>query len=244
MRIGGLQKFSLIDYPEKLSAVIFTQGCNFRCPYCYNPELVLKQLFHETIPESEILEFLKARRTYLEGVVITGGEPTQQGDLLTFLDKIKMLGYFIKLDTNGSHPEVLETVIHKRLVDYIAMDVKAPLRKYDEVVGVKSPVKRVRASIEIIIHSGIKHEFRTTLVKPLCSSEDLSEIVLLIEGAQKYTIQNFRPSDKILDRKLLRQDQYTEAEVNKMKSKWEKRFSEVLRRRINGMTHVLEKITY
>lgn len=222
MRIGGLQKFSLIDYPGKMSAVIFTQGCNFRCPYCYNTELVIPKQFGPTIPELAVMLFLARRRSYLEGVVMTGGEPTQQADLIPFLDKIKKLGYLIKLDTNGSHPRTLKKLIQLKLVDYIAMDVKAPLAKYNQVAGVNVPVEPIQESIQLILHAGIEYEFRTTLVRPLCSQDDLAELLRSIEGVQRYTIQRFIPCEKVLDQTLLGKDHYSQEEIEEIKIKWER----------------------
>ncbi|HEC86320.1 MAG TPA: anaerobic ribonucleoside-triphosphate reductase activating protein, partial [Thermoplasmatales archaeon] len=137
MIIGGFQRFSLIDYPGKICAIIFTQGCNFRCPYCHNPELVNPKLFQEPIDENDIFRFLEMRKGKLDAVEITGGEPTLQPDLIEFMRKIKAMGFLIKLDTNGTNPEVVEKIIKNKLVDYIAMDVKAPLEKYEKVVRAK-----------------------------------------------------------------------------------------------------------
>jgi pyruvate formate lyase activating enzyme len=141
MKIGGLQKFSLLDYPGKISAVVFTQGCNFRCPYCHNPELVDPERFQECIPEDEIFAFLETRRGKLEAVTVTGGEPTIQNGLSSFVRRIKDMGFMVKLDTNGSRPEVLEELIRHKLIDYIAMDIKAPLEKYEAVTGWKGESK-------------------------------------------------------------------------------------------------------
>lgn len=221
MRIGGLQKFSLIDYPGKVSAVIFTRGCNFRCPYCQNPELVLPERFGHPVPEEFVLSFLQTREGLLEGVVVTGGEPTLQGDLISFLKKLRRMSYAIKLDTNGSRPEVLEKIFVEGLVDYVAMDIKAPLEKYDFAVGVKVNTELIKKSIELILGSEILYQFRTTVVKPLCPSEDLREIVALIPGAQHYVIQPFVASEKILDKNLLDQPQYSEEEINRFKARWE-----------------------
>jgi pyruvate formate lyase activating enzyme len=144
MRIGGLQKLSLIDFPGKLAAVIFTQGCNLRCRYCHNPELVLPSCFHETIKEEDVLAFLYSRRKYLEGVVISGGEPTVQPELIPFMRSVKQMNFALKLDTNGTRPEILKEIIALQLVDFIAMDVKAPLEKYEEVTATLFDVVRSR----------------------------------------------------------------------------------------------------
>jgi len=154
MKIGGLQKFSLLDYPGKISAVIFTQGCNFRCAYCHNPELVDPERFQACIPEEEVFAYLKKRRGLLEAVTVTGGEPTIQKGLIPFIRRIKAMGYLVKLDTNGSMPEVLEELIRQKLIDYIAMDIKAPLEKYEDVIGVPVNWEIIRQSIDVIKESG------------------------------------------------------------------------------------------
>ena len=217
MRIGGLQKLSLIDYPGKLSCVIFTQGCNFRCRYCHNPELVIPDKFCPTISEEYVMSFLKRRRKYLDGAVISGGEPTIHGDLISFLDKIKRLGYLIKLDTNGSNPFVLKQLIQLKLVNCIAMDVKASLNRYPEVIDVSFPVEKIKESIEIILGSGIKHEFRTTVVKHLCSCDDVCEIASMIKGAQHYRLQKARINKSALDKNLFKHKQYSQDEFNQLK---------------------------
>ena len=221
MRIGGFQKFSLIDYPGKICAIVFTQGCNFRCPYCHNPELVKPSLFGKTIPEEEIFSFLEKRKGKLDAVEITGGEPTLQKDLVDFIHRVKEMGYLVKLDTNGSNPEMLEIIINHGLVDYIAMDIKAPLEKYKEVThSVISPDK-IKRSIRIIMNSNIKYEFRTTVVKSQLSREDIISIGKLIEGAKLYVLQKFIPS-KTLDPNFLNEKTYSDGELESLKRKLEK----------------------
>ena len=154
MQIGGLQKTTLIDYPEKIAAIVFTRGCNFRCPYCHNPELVNGT--SENLDEQAVLDFLETRRGKLDGVVVTGGEPTLQKDLPDFLQKLKSMDFSVKLDTNGSQFEMLEQVIKDRLVDYIAMDIKAPIEKYENVVNVNFNIENILKSINLIMKSGIK----------------------------------------------------------------------------------------
>ena len=213
MRIGGLQKLTLIDYPGKIAAIVFTQGCNFRCPFCHNPELVIPGRFGHEILEAEVLDFLRSHRKYLQGVVVSGGEPTQQGDLIEFLKKLREMEYLIKLDTNGSRPRVLQKIIDQKLVDYIAMDVKTSFDKYRQASGVNFQVDRIKKSIALIIQSGLSHEFRTTAVKSLCSWDDFLEIRNAIQGANSYKIQMFRESENILDSRLLKEEQYSEKEV-------------------------------
>lgn len=210
MKIGGLQKFSLIDYPGKIAAIVFTQGCNFRCPYCYNPELVDPARFREPLDESEIFSFLTARKGKLDGVVITGGEPTLQPDLQDFIRRVRDLGFCVKLDTNGSNPEVLQDLIARGVLDYIAMDIKAPLagRKGDPESAyasvTRSSVKDsdIRRSIELILTSGIDHEFRTTVTGGCLQHADFLKMGRAIKGAKRYALQKFVPA-KVLDEGLL-----------------------------------------
>jgi pyruvate formate lyase activating enzyme len=181
MIVGGVEKLTLIDFPGRLAAIIFTQGCNFRCQFCYNPLLVMPigdvkliyQKDHSVIPLSDLFGFLESRRGKLDGVVISGGEPTLQADLPDFIKQIRALGYAIKLDSNGTNPEMLEQVIKEGLVDYLAMDIKAPFGKYEQVVGVKVNEDNIRRSIEILKTSGVPYEFRTTLVPGLHTLEDI-----------------------------------------------------------------------
>ncbi len=221
MIIGGFQRFSLIDYPRKICAIIFTQGCNFRCPYCHNPELVNPKLFQKPINQNDILRFLKTRREKLDAVEITGGEPTLQIDLVEFMEKIKDLGFLIKIDTNGSNPDVLKAIINHGLVDYIAMDVKAPLRKYNEVTRTSVSLEKIKKSIGIIMDAGIKYEFRTTVVRSLLSKEDIIDIGKLVKGAELYILQKFIPS-KVLDPIFLNGKTYSDKEFRNIKRMLEK----------------------
>lgn len=203
MQIGGLQKLSLIDFPGKVSAVVFTQGCNFRCPYCHNRELVIPEDFKEPLCEREVLNFLFDRRDKLQGVVITGGEPTLQKGLIPFLKKVKRFGYAVKIDTNASQPNVLKQIISAHLVDFIAVDIKAPLERYHKLAGVTVKVDDIVDSINIILESGVEHLFRTTVVKPLMQEDDLKKITDLISSAQRYILQEFVPRETVLDNSLL-----------------------------------------
>jgi pyruvate formate lyase activating enzyme len=192
--IGGLQKFSLADFPGKASAIVFTRGCNFRCPYCHNPELVDPNRFVAAIPEEEVIAFLRARVSRLRGVVITGGEPTIYPDLPEILKRIKALGFQVKLDTNGSNPELLERIISECLVDAVSMDVKAPLPSYLRIVRAPVSTEEIRRSIRFIIKSGIQHEMRTTYLDSLLSTDDMREIGELVRGCMRFSIQPFRPT--------------------------------------------------
>lgn len=222
--IGGLQRLSLIDYPGRVAAVVFTQGCNFRCPFCHNRELVIPQEFKTLIPEEEVISFLVSRQDKLQGVVITGGEPTIQPDLIPFIRKVKALGLAVKLDTNASHPAILADLIREKLVDFFAVDVKASPDRYELLSGVKVNMENIRKGIDLVLHSGVDHLFRTTVVKPLFSPQEMSRIAELINGARKYRLQEFAVSAGVLDQGLLDQGQYTEQEFAEMKRQWEKGF--------------------
>ena len=212
MKIGGFQKVSLIDYPGRISAVVFTQGCNFRCPFCHNPELVDPERFANRIPEPEILAFLEKRKGRLDAVVITGGEPTLQSELIPFTIHLRAMGYLIKLDTNGALPDVLEDLLGRKLLDYVAMDIKAPLERYGEVTKTKTDGERIRRSISLIMGSGIDYEFRTTAVRSLLGPQELEAIGRLIPGAKRFVLQKFVPT-KTLDRNYLGEASYSDGEL-------------------------------
>ncbi len=207
IKIGGVQKFSLLDYPDKISAIIFTSGCNFRCGYCHNPELFSS---NSEWDEEKVLQFLNTRQGKLDGVVITGGEPTIHKGLPEFIKKIKSLNFSVKLDTNGTNPHMLKDLIQSNLIDYVAMDIKAPLSKYKMITGIE-PIG-VDESIEFLLKEKIPYEFRTTALSSQLLIKDFEEIGKLISGADKYFIQKFVPS-KILDNNLLADKGYTESEI-------------------------------
>lgn len=218
--IGGVQKSSLIDFPHKIAAIVFTQGCNFRCGYCHNAELIefsLKSKFGY----NEFFEFLETRKGKLDGVVITGGEPTLQSSLREFIVKIKSMGFEVKLDTNGSNPEVLGKLIGENLLDYIAMDIKAPFEKYCEISGVEVNIENIKKSVELIMNSGVDYEFRTTVIKSQLSFEDFEKIGEQIKGAKKYYLQKFVPS-KIYDKTLENEKTYTDEEFSEICEKLKK----------------------
>ncbi len=205
MQIGGLQKLTLIDFPGKLACTVFLTGCNFRCPWCYSSELVLPEKIkvQPKISEKEFFDFLKNRKGILEAVTICGGEPSLNEDLPDFAKKIKKLDYLIKLDTNGSNPQMLKDLIEKKLVDYVAMDIKAPKEKYPEVIGIAgvspySLLDNIEKSINILKEEKVDYEFRTTLVPGLFKKEDILKIARWLAPAKKYFLQNFR-SEKTLD---------------------------------------------
>jgi pyruvate formate lyase activating enzyme len=221
MQIGGLQKVSLMEYPGKISAIAFTQGCNFRCPYCHNPELVDPDLYGECLPEEEVVSFLERRKGKLEAVTITGGEPTIHHDLIDFIKCVRKIGYLVKLDTNGSYPEVLEQLIRSQLVDYIAMDMKGPLHKYKMVTKSKIDVDKIRQSIEMIMKSGVPYEFRTTIPKSLLQEDDLLEMGKILRNASCYILQQFVPT-KTLDKQFLKHKAYSQEEMENFREKLKK----------------------
>lgn len=200
MVIGGFQKLTLIDYPGKLATTVFTVGCPFRCPFCHNPELVLasRNVQPGTKMEKEFFKFLKTRKGKLDGVCVTGGEPTIQPDIIEFIKKIKKLGYAVKLDTNGTRPDILRKLIKENLLDFIAMDIKNHPGKYNRTTAARVDINRIKLSVELIKNSGINYEFRTTVVPGLHAEGDFSKIAKWLKGARVYWLQKYRQS-KILD---------------------------------------------
>jgi pyruvate formate lyase activating enzyme len=188
--IGGLQKTSLIDFPGKVSCVCFVSGCNFRCPYCHNPDLV-QHPGNAFLDENSFLDFVRERQGFLDGVVISGGEPTLQNDLPAFVSRIKKAGYAVKVDTNGSHPHMIRDLIEKRLVDYIAMDIKTDPSLYPLFMKRGIDPDCIRSSIKLIMASGIPYEFRTTCVRPIVDAGAVETIARLIQGSFLYVLQNF-----------------------------------------------------
>jgi pyruvate formate lyase activating enzyme len=196
MHIGGLAKNSLIDFPGKLSSVIFFSGCNFDCPYCHNPDLAAGCSPQAgTINFDEICSFLEKRQDFLDGVVISGGEPTLQTDIADVCTQIKNLGFPLKLDTNGSRPEVLQHLIDEGLVDYIAMDLKTDPYLYTTYIKRNCAPDPIFSSIRIIMDAGIDYEFRTTCVKPIVTRQTVERICQRIQGARLYVLQHFRKNE-------------------------------------------------
>ena len=213
-KLAGLQKTTFIDYPEKIACIVFTQGCNFRCGYCHNPELFENKEPVLSVPA--FFEFLNKRKGKLDGVVITGGEPTLHNkDLIEFIKKVKSLGFLVKLDTNGTHPHVLQELLNENLLDYIAMDIKAPLAKYKEITRVDIDTDIIKKSIDMIMNCSVDYEFRTTIVKSQLSFEDLRQIGELIQGAKRYYLQKFLAT-KILDENLMTETSYSDEEFKNL----------------------------
>ena len=199
MKIFGYQKTTLLDYPEHVAATVFTGGCNFRCPFCHNPELVFGDPKEFAMDPQEIFAHLNKRKGILDGVCITGGEPTLQPDLEEFIRKVKDLGYEVKLDTNGFAPKVLQKLLDANLLDYVAMDLKATKEKYGMAVGIPAlDISRIEESVDILLHCKIPYEFRTTVVKGIHEIEDFEAMAKWIAGCNAYYLQQFRDGDLIL----------------------------------------------
>ena len=199
MRIQGLQKLTLLDYPEHTACTVFTAGCNFRCPFCHNASLVVDIPKEEQISEEEFFAFLQKRIGIIDGVCVSGGEPLLQPDIEQFIRKIKDMGFKVKLDTNGSFPEKLIELVENRLVDYVAIDVKNSLNKYSETVGrLGYDTERVCQSIEFLMKSDIDYEFRTTVISELHTAEDIDSIGRFIAGAKRWYLQNFVDSGDLI----------------------------------------------
>ena len=201
MKISGLQKLTLLDYPGKMACTVFTYGCNFRCPFCHNAMLVTEEN-SDSISEDEFFTFLKKRQGILDGVCISGGEPTLQKDLAEFIGKIKAMGYAVKLDTNGSKPEVLRNLIEENLLDYVAMDIKNSPAKYSLTCGCEVDIALIKESVSIITESGIDHEFRTTTVREYHTAEDFAEIAEWLKSDSKYFLQQFVDSGNLIGENL------------------------------------------
>jgi pyruvate formate lyase activating enzyme len=216
MLIKGIQKTSLIDYPNKICCIVFLPNCNFRCPYCYNIDLILNPEKLPRIDQFSFFNFLKEKKDWLDAVTICGGEPTLQKDLPDFCRKIKLLNYLVKLDTNGTNPEMIKELIDKKLVDYIALDVKAPLNKYKKVTDSEIDSEKIKQSISILKNSKIDYEFRTTLLPLLHSKKDILEIAKLLKGSKKYYLQQFIPGDT-LNKTFKNAKTFTEPELQKFR---------------------------
>lgn len=220
MHIKGWVKSSLLDFPGRIAASLFSGGCNFRCPNCHNAELVLRPGDLADLSDAEIWAFLEQRRGVLDGVVLSGGEPTLQPDLLAFAERLHGLGFQVKLDTNGYLPEVLQEGIERGVLDYVAMDVKAPLDRYAEAVGKPIDVTRVARSVELLVGQGgdaqrVEYEFRTTVVPGILREEDVLHIGEWIAGARAYYLQQFVPRDT-LDPAMMEQRPYSADRIQAM----------------------------
>ena len=197
MKIHGLQKMTLLDYPGKVACTVFLGGCEYRCPYCHNTEL-LDMNAPELMNDIELLEFLKTRQKLLDGVAVTGGEPLLRNDIASLLERIKNLGFLVKLDTNGNHPDRLQEVVEAGLVDYVAMDVKNSRERYGETIGLPGfNISRVERSVEYLLSDKVEYEFRTTVVKQFHDEKSFEDMAEWIDGAQNYYIQSFVDRDTV-----------------------------------------------
>lgn len=210
MLISGMQKLTLLDFPGKTAATVFTLGCNLRCPFCHNALLVTDIRAADIIPEDEVLSYLKKRAGILDGVCITGGEPCLQADLPDFIKKVKALDLSVKLDTNGTRPDVLRALINDRLLDYVAMDIKNSREKYAETAGILDfDLSTVEESVSLLLEGRVDYEFRTTVVRELHTVEDIGKIGEWISGAPRYFLQNFVDSGNIIGKNLSAHDAKT-----------------------------------
>ena len=201
MIILGMEKLSLVDYPNNVCAVLFTSGCNFRCPFCHNSGIVMEDF--KPLNNIEIFDFLKERRKFLDGVCVSGGEPTLQPDLVDFIRKIKELGFKVKLDTNGTNPKVLEELLALKLIDYVAMDIKNSFEKYPLTTATENVIiKDIKESIEILKKNNIDYEFRTTLIKEFHTEEEIHKISEILKGAKRLYLQRYISSDNCINNNL------------------------------------------
>ncbi len=228
MKIAGIQKTSLIDYPGKLSCTIFLYGCNFKCGFCHNPELVIK-LAERIFSEDEVLDFLESRKKYLDGVCFTGGEPLLDIDF-DFVKKIKAMGYKIKIDTNGSYPEKLRELINEGLVDYVAMDIKGSRENYSKIVGVDVDLDKIEESIEIIAGL-LEYEFRTTIVNRFHDESEIRKMMKWLGGifgkGKKFVLQGFKNNGKLIDEDFYSEKDVDEDFLKKLKEIAEEYFEKV-----------------
>lgn len=200
MNIGGIQRLSLLDYPDKTCCTIFTVGCNYRCPFCHNASIICNSVPENGILQEEVIEFLKRRKGLLDGVCITGGEPLLQDQLESFIREIKSLGFLVKLDTNGSLPRKLRLLIKTGLVDYVAMDIKNSPDSYGQTIGINNyNLDLIKKSVDLLLSNIVPYEFRTTAVRQLHTSKDMLAIAQWIKGAEHYYLQNFVDSGDVLE---------------------------------------------
>jgi len=215
MQFNGFQKTSLIEWPGKIVSIVWVAGCNFRCPFCYNRDLVLKNIDLKIFEESKILEYLEENKNLIDGLMITGGEPTLQPELADFLAKVHQLELKVGIESNATHPEIIENLLKNKLVDYLAVDIKAPLEKdkYKKLTGVEIDVEKIKKSIKLIKDSDIEYEFRTTIIPNLLNKKDILEISQTLKGAQRYVIQQFIPQETMINHDLVEIKPYSKEEL-------------------------------
>ncbi|MEI6353061.1 MAG: anaerobic ribonucleoside-triphosphate reductase activating protein [Candidatus Nomurabacteria bacterium] len=228
MILAGLQKSTLIDYPGKIACIVFTLGCNFRCDFCYNPSLVIHERFlKDLLSEENFFKFLEGRKNLLDAVVITGGEPTLHKDLNVFIKKIKDLGFLVKLDSQGSSPKFLKQILEEGNVDYVAMDIKSPIERYQEVTNSRFDPNLILESIKIIKdykdqNKNFDYEFRTTVVAGQLMKEDFEKMGEIIKGSRKYYLQNFQALEDLNNPEFSKKDSYSKKEMEEFKEIMEK----------------------
>lgn len=223
MIISGFEKLTLLDFPGKVACILFTQGCNFKCSYCQNSDL-LNCGGKSLISEEEIFEYLEKRKNVLDGVVVSGGEPTIQKGLLRFITRIKEMGLLVKLDTNGSNPSILKKLIEEKLVDYVAMDIKNVFNKYSDVIKIETNLDKIKESIELLKNSNVDHEFRTTIIKNFHNIDNIFDICKYLGKNEKIYIQNFEDSDGVIDKGL---KSFTKEELVDIQKEINKKFANV-----------------
>ena len=228
MKFKGFQKVSLIDFKPYIAAVVFTGGCSFRCRYCYNPDLVLNPNSLPDISEQEVLDYVESKKTFIDGVVLLGGEPCIYPELVDFCRKLKQKGFLVKLYTNGSKPDVLKQLIDNNLVDEISMDIKAPFDKYDVVAGVEVDKEKIKESIDLIMNSKINYSFNTTAIPGLVGKKEIFKIAKMIEGAKKYTIQEFQSNKKLVGKELENMKTFDKKELEELKTIAEEHLEKVV----------------
>lgn len=219
MVIGGFQKTSLSDFPGVISSIVFTRGCSLRCPYCHNPELVDPARYGAAVPWETVRRHLESRAGQIEGVVVTGGEPTVHADLPELLQELKSMGLKVKLDTNGTNPDMLRRVFDLALADYVAMDLKAPLDLYDRVAGVSADTEALEESLAAVRSCGLPYEIRTTFAPAVLSLGDLLRLTDLVAGCPRFVVQAFRAA-KTLDPRLSTAASPTKAELREVVSRF------------------------
>ena len=227
VEIKGLQKTTLIDFPGKIACIVFLPNCNFNCGFCFNRQLVKAPEELETVSEKGFFDFLEKRKKWLDGVVITGGEPTLQSDLQDFIRKIRALGFLVKLDTNGSNPSVLEKLLKEKLVDFVAMDIKSSLQNYEKATNCKVDLNRISKSAELIMKAAPDYEFRCTVLPKFFSKEDALAVGEWLKGAKKFVLQQFREQADLIDARFKKENKYSEAELKELAALLEKFFEKV-----------------
>ncbi len=227
MEIKGFVKNSFVDWDGKIAVTLFLPGCNFRCGFCHNKSLVLEPDKIKSIPFSEIEEHLEANRKFIDGVVVTGGEPTIHQELPKLLRGIKSLGFPVKLDTNGSNPLAIKNILQEKLIDYVSMDIKSSLENYNEVCRVSVDAEKIKESINLIMNSGIDYEFRTTIIPEMHGEAEMEKMASMIEGAKLYALQKFIPKNTI-SKKFETMVSPTTEQMEKLKSIAEKHVDKVI----------------